>query len=141
MLRVTCAIIIYNQKILVTQRGEYSDHPFQWEFPGGKVANLESLENAVKREILEELALEIIILREMIPVKYDYGFKQIELFPYLCSIKSDEIKLSEHHDFKWVTLEQMQKLNFSAADRQLIEIKANLSILKKYSGKNMNDAG
>ncbi len=140
MLRVTCAIIIHNQKILVTQRGELSDHPFQWEFPGGKVANLESLENAVKREIKEELELEITILQKMIPVSYDYGFKQIELFPFLCSLKSGEIKLKEHNDFKWVSLEQMQKLNFSEADRKLIEIKDNLSILEKYSGENMNDA-
>ena len=140
MLQVTCAIIIKDQKILVTQRVELSDHPFQWEFPGGKVAKWESLESAVKREIQEELELEITILQKMIPVKHDYGFKQIELFPFLCSLKSGEIKLKEHNDFKWLTLEQMQRLNFSEADRKLLEIKDNLSILKKYSGENMNDA-
>lgn len=101
MLRVTCAVIIHHGKILVAQRGVNSDHPFQWEFPGGKLKRGETPENCIVREITEELEIKIDILEKMYPVKWDYGFKKIELIPFLCSIKSGQINLTEHHHFLW----------------------------------------
>lgn len=135
MLKVTCALIIRENKILITQNNCNSEHPFQWEFPGGKINIAESPENCIQREIMEELALEIEILGTMKPIKYDYGFKNIKLFPFLCSIKKGKIQLNEHNDFMWIEFEELKNINFSGADQKLIQQEQNLAILKKYLGK------
>jgi len=103
MFKVTCAIIIRRNKILVAQRNESSDHPLKWEFPGGKLNPSETIEECIIREIREELDIEIEVRKTMIAVYHDYGHKQIELIPFLCILKSGDIKLIEHHDFMWVT--------------------------------------
>jgi len=140
MLKVTCAIIIQQNNILITQRVAGSDHPLKWEFPGGKLMLSETVEECVIREIWEELEIEIEIMEPMVSVNHDYGFRQIELIPFLSIIKSGEIKLNEHHDFKWVTFENLEKIDFAAADQTLIQHSGNQEILKKYLRKNMNEA-
>lgn len=135
VLKVTCAIIIQNKKILVVQNSSDSDHPFQWEFPGGKIKIEETFENCVKREIIEELEIEIEICQEMNSVGFDYGFKQIVLIPFLCSIKNGEIKLNEHNAFKWININELGEIDFSDADKKLIQQKQNLEILEKYIGE------
>ncbi len=140
MLKVACAIIISNGKILVTQHGADSDHPFQWEFPGGKLKPGETFEDCIFREINEELEIEISILKRMHSVQWDYGFKKIELVPFICSIKSGEIKLTEHQHFLWKNLESILELDFSEADHELINLPANQLILKEYFRENMNNS-
>lgn len=135
MLKVTCALIVKDKKILITQNNLISDHPLQWEFPGGKIKVEETLENCILREIMEELAIDIEILCSMKPVIYDYGFKQIELIPFLCSIKSGLIKRIEHNDYMWVDLKELKNIDFSEADRKLLEQKQNWVTLKKYFGE------
>ena len=132
MLKVSCAIIIQNKKILIVQNCSHSDHPFQWEFPGGKIKNRETAEVGIKREIIEELEIEIEIIFKMNSVEFDYGFKQIVLIPFLCSIKNGEIKLNEHNELKWINIDELGEIDFSGADRKLIQQKQNLAILKKY---------
>ena len=139
MLKVTCALIIHKNKILITQRGINSVHPLQWEFPGGKLKKGESTGESVKREIMEELEVGIEIILNMIPVNYNYGFKKIELIPFLCSKKSGKIKLNDHIDFKWVEWDNLKKINFSKADRKLIQQIGNRQILKKYIGEKIDD--
>jgi 8-oxo-dGTP diphosphatase len=139
MLKVTCAIVVERNKILVTQRNHHSDHPLKWEFPGGKLIQGETVEECVVREIREELEIEIEIRESMVPVNYDYGFKQIGLIPFLCVIKSGEIKLNEHNDFVWATFGNLKKIDFAAADLKLIQHPGNQKILKKYLWKNMNN--
>ena len=131
VLKVTCAIIFYNEKILVVQNSSDSDHPFQWEFPGGKIKIEETSENCIKREIIEELEIEIEICQEMYSVEFDYGFKQIVLIPFLCSIKNGEIKLNEHNAFKWININELDEIDFSDADKKLIQQKQNLEILAR----------
>jgi len=140
MLKVTCAIITHQNKILVTQRKSSSDHPLKWEFPGGKLKPDETIEECVIREIREELDIGIEIIDTLIAVKHDYGFKQIELIPFLCDFKSGEIKLIEHHNFMWVSLSDLVKIDFADADRKLIQHHSNSIILKKHFRKNMNDS-
>jgi 8-oxo-dGTP diphosphatase len=140
MLKVTCAIIVRQNKILVTQLNSGSDHHLKWEFPGGKQNQEETIEDCIIREIYEELEIEIGILESMIPVKYDYGFKQIELIPFLCTLKSGRIKLNVHSDFKWVTLEKLSEIDFAEADRKLIQLNENQKILEKYLWKNKYDS-
>jgi len=139
MLKVTCAIIIRQNKILVTQRNSASDHPFQWEFPGGKVNQGETAEDCVIREIGEELGVEIEIQGSLVAVKHDYGFKKIELIPFLCIIKSGQIKLNEHNDFMWVNFENLKEIDFAGADKKLIQQNENQKILEKYLWKNMHN--
>lgn len=138
MLKVACALIIEERKILLTQNGRHSDHPFQWEFPGGKIMLNESPADCVKREILEELELEIEPVEIIFPVKYDYGFKKIELIPIICMLISGNIRLNDHHDFRWIELKHLDEFDLSGADRKLIQNLKNLKILKKYIGEQMH---
>jgi len=100
MITVTCAIIRNDgNQILIVQRGENTDHPLKWEFPGGKVAPGESEEECVIREIDEELSMEIVICGKLEPVDYDYGHKQIRLIPFVCDTLDELPVLSEHLDY------------------------------------------
>lgn len=135
MLRVTCAIIIQGNKILVTQNGAASDHPFQWEFPGGKIKSHESAGDCIIREIREELGVEIKIRKGLSTIIFDYGFKKIALIPFLCSVIKGKIVLSEHDDLNWLTFEELKNVDFSGADLKLIQLKENSDILKKYVGE------
>ena len=81
MINVTCAIIKNEEnEVLVVQRGKKSDHPFKWEFPGGKINEGETEEDCIIREIREELFMDIVIRSRLRPVSHDYGNKKIHLF-------------------------------------------------------------
>ncbi len=117
MIRVTCAIIRNEEnEVLIVQRGEKSDHPFKWEFPGGKLQDGETEEECIIREIKEELSIELVICRRMEEVEYDYGLKQIQLIPFVCDTLDELPLLSEHLDFKWLAPEHLRTVDFSEAD-------------------------
>jgi 8-oxo-dGTP diphosphatase len=117
MIDVTCAIIRNeDNEVLVVQRGEKTDHPFKWEFPGGKVAQGESNEDCIMREIMEELSIGIVICESLKPVEYDYGKKQIRLIPFICDTLDEMPILSEHISFKWIQAGELEKIDFSEAD-------------------------
>ena len=139
-MKVTCAIIINQGKILVVQNGPASDHPHQWEFPGGKIDIDETPEECISREIMEELGTGISILKKMHVVQWEYGFKKIELIPFLCAIKTGDIKLTEHVQFLWKNFESLPGVDFSEADYELIKLPANKKILEEYLRENMDNA-
>ncbi len=117
MLNVTCAIIRNeDDEILVVQRGQDTDHPCKWEFPGGKVHRGESDEECILREIREELSIEIVICRRLPDVEHDYGKKQIRLIPFICDTLDEFPMLSEHLEFKWVESGVLLKVDFCEAD-------------------------
>jgi 8-oxo-dGTP diphosphatase len=117
MIRVTCAIIRNDEnEVLVVQRGEKTDHPFKWEFPGGKVQNGESEEECIIREIMEELSIEIVICCRMAEVEYDYGHKKIVLIPFICDTLDELPLLSEHISFKWLAPGDLMTVDYSEAD-------------------------
>lgn len=117
MIDVTCAIIRNEEnEILVVQRGEKSDHPFKWEFPGGKLKDNETEEECILREIKEELSIDIVICKRMADAEYDYGNKQIKLIPFICDTLNDLPLLSEHMAFKWLNPVDLGKIDFSEAD-------------------------
>lgn len=94
MIIVTCAVIRNEEnEILVVQRGEDTDHPLQWEFPGGKLSPEETEEECIIREIEEELSMEIVICGKLKEVQHDYGHKLIRLIPFICDTL-DEIPFS-----------------------------------------------
>jgi 8-oxo-dGTP diphosphatase len=117
MIDVTCAIIRNeDNEVLVVQRGEKTDHPFKWEFPGGKTTSSETNEECIIREINEELSIEIVICGQLTPVEYDYGNKHIRLIPFICDTLDDLPLLSEHIDYKWIQPDELGKVDFSEAD-------------------------
>jgi 8-oxo-dGTP diphosphatase len=121
MLQVTCAIIENNGKILCAQRSEKMKLPLKWEFPGGKIEERESLKACLKREIREELGIEIDILEQLPSFEHSYSADfSIELFPFRCKILSNEIHLAEHKQIKWLSLEELEKLDWAKADVPIV---------------------
>jgi 8-oxo-dGTP diphosphatase len=117
MINVTCAIIRNEEnEVLVVQRGENSDHPFKWEFPGGKLMEKETEEECIIREIREELSMDIVIRGRMADAEYDYGIKQIRLIPFVCDTLDEMPFLSEHIDYKWLDPADLINVDFSQAD-------------------------
>jgi 8-oxo-dGTP diphosphatase len=117
MIDVTCAIIRNEEnEVLVVQRGENTDHPLKWEFPGGKLNENETEEECIIREIKEELSIDIVICKRMPDTEYDYGCKQIKLIPFICDTLDDLPFLTEHIAFKWVNPASLRSVDFSEAD-------------------------
>ena len=117
MISVTCAIIRNEEdEVLVVQRGGETDHPFKWEFPGGKLTPEETEEECIIREIKEELSMEIVICIKMSEFDFDYGYKQIRLIPFICDTLDEVPFLSEHVAFRWVETKDLMTLDYSEAD-------------------------
>ena len=117
MIDVTCAIIRNGEEeVLVVQRGEKTDHPYKWEFPGGKVHAGETEEECIVREIKEELSMDIVIVGSLAAVEHDYGFRQIRLIPFICDTLDDIPFLSEHIEYRWVSPSVLPEVDFSEAD-------------------------
>lgn len=117
MIRVTCAVIRNEEdEILVVRRGEATDHPFKWEFPGGKLTPQETEEECIIREVGEELSIEVVICGQLPEVEYDYGHKQIKLIPFICDTLDEMPFLSEHIAYKWMPATDLLTVDFSEAD-------------------------
>jgi 8-oxo-dGTP diphosphatase len=121
MINVTCAIIYFNNKILVTQRSEKMKLPLKWEFPGGKLEENESEIDCIKREIKEEINIEIEILKKLSNSIFDYGEFQVNLIPFISMYVTGEIILSEHKDYKIIDKSELLKLNWAEADLPIVD--------------------
>ena len=133
MIDVCCAIIPEGNKIMAVQRGPESSHPYQWEFPGGKIQEGETPEECIVREIEEELMLKVAVVANLEPVKFDYGFSQVRLMPFVCRIVSGEMVLTEHIALRWLEYAELEIPEWSAADRALI--RKNQKSLKQLMSK------
>ncbi len=121
MIEVSCAIIRNEEgQILVVQRGGESDHPFKWEFPGGKIKHGESGENSVIREVKEELGMKVVIFEGEPVVVHDYKIKKIALHPYICDTL-DEPVLTEHINYQWVESADLSGIDLCEADQKVAE--------------------
>ena len=116
------AAIIHDSdgRIFATQRG-YGDMKDGWEFPGGKMEPGESPEEALKREIFEELETKIQIERLVQTVEYDYPKFHLTMHCYLCSIESGSLTLKEHEAAKWLQLSDLDSVDWLPADRIVVE--------------------
>jgi 8-oxo-dGTP diphosphatase len=121
MLNVVCAIVLKEGKILVTQRSEQMKLPLKWEFPGGKLETNESEIECIKRELLEELNIQIVIINKMPNSVYNYGEVVINLIPYLARYDFGEIKLLEHKAYKFVEKEELLLLDWAEADLPIVQ--------------------
>jgi 8-oxo-dGTP diphosphatase len=134
MINVTCAIIRNeDDEVLIVQRGGSTDHPFKWEFPGGKLHPGETDEECIIREVKEELSMEIVILGKLPVAEHDYGFKHIRLIPFICDTLDELPFLSEHVAYKWMPAEKLPSVDFSEAD---ITVAAEYLEQIKSDGKN-----
>ena len=107
-------------RIFATQRG-YGDMKDGWEFPGGKVEAGESPEEALKREILEELDTRIVVEKLLTTVEYDYPKFHLTMHCYWCSIESGSLTLKEHEAARWLTMEQINSVDWLPADKIVVE--------------------
>ena len=119
-IRVVAAVIKAVNKtgesiIFVTQRG-YGEFKGGWEFPGGKIEPGETKEQALVREIKEELNIEISVDKFAIDIEYQYPNFYLFMSCFMCSIKEGSIELLEHNDGKWITKEELNTLNWLPAD-------------------------
>ena len=114
-IKVVAAIIQKENKILATKRG-YGEFINMWEFPGGKIEPGETKEEALIREIKEELNIEINVEKFAIDIEYQYPNFYLFMSCFMCSIKEGSIELLEHNDGKWITKEELNTLNWLPAD-------------------------
>ena len=119
-IKVVAAIIIEDGKVFATQRG-YGDFKGRWEFPGGKVELDETPQEALAREIREELDTEIEVGELLDTVEYDYPKFHLFMDCFICKIKSGDLLLKEHKAAKWLTKEILYSVEWLPADLGLIE--------------------
>lgn len=120
-MEVVCAIILKEGRVFATQRG-YGEFKDWWEFPGGKMELGETPEEALKREIREELSTEISTDERLCTVEYDYPKFHLTMHCYLCSLLTDALHLNEHEAARWLTNDELRSVKWLPADWEVIEI-------------------
>lgn len=120
-IRVVAAIIRDgNGRIFATQRG-YGPYKDGWEFPGGKIEEGETPQNALKREIREELDAEIRVGESAGHIEYDYPEFHLSMDCFFCTLLSENMTLKEHEAAKWLSPEELDSVAWLPADLSLIE--------------------
>lgn len=118
-IEVVAAIIRKGDKIFATQRG-YGEWKGWWEFPGGKMEVGESAEDALVREIKEELSTDISVDKFLCTVEYDYPQFHLTMHCYMCSLLSEVLHLNEHEAASWLGVTEFDSLEWLPADNQLL---------------------
>lgn len=119
-IEVVAAVIKKGDRIFATQRG-YGDFKDGWEFPGGKVEPGESPQQALAREIREELRTEIQVDEYLCTVDHDYPKFHLTMHCYLCSILSGELTLTEHEAARWLALNEIWSVDWLPADVDVVK--------------------
>jgi 8-oxo-dGTP diphosphatase len=133
---VVAAVICNGEKIFATQRG-YGEYKDGWEFPGGKTEPGETPQEALKREIREELDTEIEVGEHLMTVEYDYPAFHLSMQCFLCSIVKGNLVLKEHEAAKWLRQEELDSIGWLPADRKVVEkLKGSIAAVQE-GGKNV----
>ena len=119
-IHVVAAVIRSGDKILATQRG-YGDYKDGWEFPGGKIEEGESPQEALVREIREELDTEIAVGEKFTTVEYDYPKFHLTMDCFWCTLVKGNLTLKEHEAAWWLDKDTMDSVNWLPADVTIIE--------------------
>ena len=129
MIEVSAAIIFVKNKILCLQRGKskYDYVSYKYEFPGGKLDKGEDPLKALKREIKEELIIEIEVKEKFKTIFHEYPDFSIKMHCYICHIDNFSGKLTEHINYKLMSIENLDKLDWIEADIELVQ-----DLMKKY---------
>ena len=118
--KVAAAIIVHGDKIFATQRG-YGEFKDGWEFPGGKIEEGETPQQALVREIREELDTEIEVGDLFDTVEYDYPTFHLSMECFFCTVKSGNLVLKEHEAARWLTRDHLDSVEWLPADKGLIK--------------------
>ena len=120
---VVAAVIMHNQKILCVQRSEnkYAYISKKFEFPGGKMEEGETKKQTIIREIKEELNMDIIPIKELNTVEHEYPDFNLKMHSFISECLSTEVFLSEHIDYKWLSVSELETLDWAAADLPIVE--------------------
>lgn len=119
-IHVVAALIRKDDEVFGTQRG-YGNYKDWWEFPGGKVETGETPEQALAREIREELAVDISVDKYLTTVEYEYPEFHLSMACYWCSVKEGNLTLLEHEASRWLPLNNLRQVNWLPADVLVIE--------------------
>ncbi len=119
--RVVAAVIRRDGKIFATQRG-YGAYKDYWEFPGGKIEEGETPEQALEREIREELDTAVSVGKKLAQVEYDYPAFHLSMGCYRCTLRSDRVTLKEHEAARWLDAGQLDSVAWLPADRTIIPL-------------------
>ena len=118
-IRVAAAVLRDGDRVFATQRG-YGDYKDGWEFPGGKIEPGETPEEALKREIREELAAEIEVEKLLAVVEYDYPAFHLSMQCFLCRITDGTPVLKEHEAAVWLKKEELDGVSWLPADQSIL---------------------
>ena len=118
-IEVVAAIICDGDEVFATQRG-YGEFEGWWEFPGGKIEPGESHHEALKREIREELDVEIVVEELVCTVEYDYPNFHLTMHCYFCSIANGEVELLEHKSARWLRRDELNEVEWLPADVSVV---------------------
>lgn len=119
-IEVVAAIIVKGNEVFATQRG-YGDFKGWWEFPGGKIETGERPQDALKREIMEELQAEISVGYLLETVEWDYPAFHLTMHCFVCSLESESLRLNEHADSAWLTKDTLGSVKWLPADLILLD--------------------
>lgn len=135
-IKVVAAIICDEDKFLCLKRdiSKYAYASYKWEFPGGKIEMGEKNEEALKREIKEELDLEIEIQNYFCGINYVYPDFELTMYVYECKPLSKEFKMLVHKDFRWLGVDELETLDWACADKLVV----NKLITEKNKLKSVN---
>ena len=126
-IEVVAAVIQHQNKILAVQRGpaKYAYISEKWEFPGGKMETGESEEQTIIREIREELDMQIEVKSKLLTVEHPYPDFHLTMHTYLCETEVREPKLTEHLAFRWLSMDELEEIDWAGADVPVIEFLEN----------------
>ncbi len=121
MIDVVAAVIKKDNLYFIAQRNRNKHFAFYWEFPGGKVDNQETFENALKREIKEELSINIKVFNHIASEKHKDNKIDVKVHYFLCETINENMFLSEHEDMKWVQKNELVKYKMAPGDSKIIK--------------------
>ena len=119
---VVCAVIIKDKKVFCTKRGERGECAYKWEFPGGKIESGETKEEALLREIKEELNCDINIKKYLTTINHEYNTFNLTMHVYICELINNDPILIEHIDSMWCSNDELKKLDFAEADYKFLKL-------------------
>lgn len=117
---VIAGIVKNEDLILVARRAKHKSHAGYWEFPGGKIEIGETAEMCLKRELWEELQIEVNVESHFIDVNHFFDFGEVFLRSFFCRYVSGEILLKDHDEFIWVSLKGLTQYDFVEADIPIV---------------------
>lgn len=120
-INVVGAVLLKDDLILAAQRSEHMSLPLLWEFPGGKIESNETPQEALKRELQEELKIDAEIGEKVETTEHEYDFGVVVLTTFYCALAEGQPTLTEHAEIRWVKPSEMNSLEWAPADIPAVE--------------------